>query len=217
MRPAANAFPESGTVLSPVQWRTRGTVRLARELLGKFLVRTRDGATEARLITEVEAYDGERDLACHARAGRTARTATMYRKGGCWYVYLCYGVHEMLNLVTGPEGWPAAVLIRGVAGADGPGRLTRALEIDRRLDGASAEPASGLHIEDRGVRVPRSWVRATPRVGVDFAGPVWAAKPWRFLIEPERVAELARRCRGNGCGVEIAAPASDATNAEPRL
>ena len=195
MRSAANAFPEPGRVLPPEHWRGRGTVRLARELLGKYLVRTRDGAAEARLITEAEAYDGERDLACHARAGRTARTATMYREGGCWYVYLCYGVHEMLNLVTGPEHWPAAVLIRGVAGAGGPGRLTRALGIDRRLNGAEAAPASGLHIEDRGVRVPRSWVRATPRVGVDFAGPVWAAKPWRFLIEPARVAELEKRSR----------------------
>jgi len=195
MRSAANAFPDSGAVVPPDHWRGRGTVGLARELLGKFLVRTRDGAAEARLITEVEAYDGERDLACHARAGRTGRTETMYQPGGCWYVYLCYGVHEMLNLVTGPEHWPAAVLIRGVAGAGGPGRLTRSLGIDRRLNGAEAAPASGLHIEDRGVRVPRSWVRATPRVGVDFAGPVWAAKPWRFLIEPGRVAELEARRR----------------------
>ncbi len=193
MSSAANAFPASGVVLPPERWRHRGTVRLARGLLGKFLVRTRDGVAEARMITEVEAYDGERDLACHARAGRTARTATMYRAGGCWYVYLCYGVHEMLNLVTGPEDWPAAVLIRGVAAADGPGRLTRALGIDRRLDGTAATPASGLHLEDRGVRVPRTWVRATRRVGVAFAGPVWAAKPWRFLIEPARVAELAGR------------------------
>ena len=166
-------------------------MRLARELLGKFLVRTRDGVAEARMITEVEAYDGERDRACHARAGRTARTATMYRAGGCWYVYLCYGVHEMLNLVTGPEDWPAAVLIRGVAGASGPGRVTRTLGIDRRLNGAAVAPASGLHIEDRGVRVPRKWVRATPRVGVAFAGPVWAAKPWRFVIDPEWIDRLA--------------------------
>jgi len=196
MRSAANVFPDSRVVLPAEHWRGRGTVRFARELLGKFLVRTRDGVAEARLITEVEAYDGERDLACHARVGRTARTATMYRPGGCWYVYLCYGVHEMLNLVTGPEDWPAAVLLRGVVGASGPGRLTRALGIGRQLDGTVAEPACGLHIEDRGVRVPRSWVRATPRVGVDFAGPAWAAKPWRFLIEPARVAELERRCRG---------------------
>jgi DNA-3-methyladenine glycosylase len=192
MSRAANVFRAPTGVLPPEHWREGDAAGFARELLGKFLVRTRDGASEARLITEVEAYDGERDLACHARAGRTARTATLYRAGGCWYVYLCYGVHEMLNLVIGPEHWPAAVLIRGVAGVSGPGRLTRALGIDRRLNGAAAEPASGLHLEDRGLVVPKKWVRTTPRVGVDFAGPVWAAKPWRFLIEPARVAELTR-------------------------
>lgn len=190
------AFPRSTGVLPAELWRWRGTVRLARGLLGRYLVRTSDGVATARMITEVEAYDGERDRACHARAGRTARTEVMYRPGGCWYVYLCYGVHEMLNLVTGPEGWPAAVLIRGLEGAPGPGRVTRMLGIDRRLNGAPALPASGLHLEDRGVRVPKSWVQATPRIGVAFAGPVWAAKPWRFVIAPERVAEVARLSGG---------------------
>lgn len=160
------------------------TVALARALLGKHLVRRfADGRTEARLIVETEAYDGERDLACHARVGRTARTAVMYEPGGCWYVYLCYGVHEMLNLVVGPAGWPAAVLIRGVTGAVGPGRLTRQLEIDRRLNARSAlDPASGLWLEDRGLRIPRGAISAGRRVGVDYAGPVWAAKPWRFTL-----------------------------------
>ncbi|MFT3829375.1 MAG: DNA-3-methyladenine glycosylase [Opitutaceae bacterium] len=193
MARAANVFRPPAGVLPPEHWLGRDTVALARGLLGKFLVRTRDGVADARLITEVEAYDGEHDLACHARAGRTARTATLYRAGGCWYVYLCYGVHEMLNLVTGPEHRPAAVLIRGVAGAVGPGRLTRALGIDRRLNGAPAIPASGLHLEDRGLVVPKRWVHATPRIGVDFAGPIWAAKPWRFVLPPGRVTELARR------------------------
>lgn len=193
MGSAANVFPRPASAIAPENWRGRGPVRFARGLLGKFLVRTVAGVPQARMITEVEAYDGERDLACHARAGRTRRTATMYRAGGCWYVYLCYGVHEMLNLVTGPEGWPSAVLIRGVAGATGPGRLTKALGIDRSLDGAMAAPECGLHLEDHGLRVPPSWVRVTPRVGVGFAGPVWAAKPWRFLISPERVPELVAR------------------------
>lgn len=162
----------------------REVVACTRDLLGKFLVRrASDGTEEARMITEVEAYDGERDLACHARAGRTARTQTLYAGGGIWYVYLCYGIHEMLNLVLGPEDWPAAALIRGVEGISGPGRLTKRLAIDRRLNGAAAEPASGLWIEDRGVEVPRRKVQATPRVGVDYAGPIWAAKPWRFVLE----------------------------------
>jgi len=202
---SANAFPPVAKVLPPEHWRKRGTVRLARGLLGKFLVRTVDGTSTARMITEVEAYDGERDLACHARVGRTARTEVMYRPGGCWYVYLCYGVHEMLNLVTGPEGWPAAVLIRGVAGVPGPGRVTRSLGIDRRLNGAALASASGLYVEDRGLRVPGSWVQATPRVGVDFAGPIWAAKRWRFVIAPEWVAELARISGGktSGGGIKL--------------
>lgn len=164
-------------------WEAKGTVAHARGLLGKFLLRRRpDGRVEARMITEVEAYDGERDLACHARVGRTRRTEVMYAPGGCWYVYLCYGVHEMLNLVVGPEGWPAAVLIRGVDGLDGPGKLTKRLGIGRELNAAAAEEVSGLWIEDRGVRVARGEVVATPRVGVDFAGPVWAGKKWRFVL-----------------------------------
>lgn len=166
-------------------WRQQKTVALARGLIGKHLVRRFDDRREdARLIVETEAYDGERDLACHARVGRTARTDVMYAAGGVWYVYLCYGIHEMLNLVVGPEGWPAAVLIRGVEGASGPGRVTKALEIDRRFNRTPAFGAADLWIEDRGVRVPAAGVRATPRVGVDYAGPVWAAKRWRFTLDP---------------------------------
>ena len=136
------------------------------------------------MICEVEVYDSERDLACHASKGRTKRTEVMYRAGGVWYVYLCYGMHEMLNLVTGPENYPAAILIRGVVGISGPGRLTKQLKIGRTLNGVKAEPASGLHVEDHGIKVPRNMIIAGPRIGVDYAGPVWAAKPWRFWIEP---------------------------------
>ena len=139
------------------------------------------------LICEVEAYDGERDLACHASKGRTKRTDVMYQAGGRWYVYLCYGVHEMLNLVTGPENYPAAILIRGVEGISGPGRLTKRLQIGRHLNGLPAEPASGLHIEDHGIKVPRKLIITGPRVGVNYAGPVWAAKPWRFSFDPAKL------------------------------
>lgn len=151
------------------------------------------GETEAHLITEVEAYDGERDLACHAAKGRTRRTETLYAAAGVWYVYLCYGIHEMLNLVVGPSGWPSAILLRGVEGISGPGRLTRQLAIDRGLNGAPADPSSGLWIEDRGVRLPRGLIQAGPRVGVDYAGPQWAAKPWRFSFEPQALARLRQR------------------------
>ena len=175
-------------------WEGARAPERARQLLGRYLVRRReDGAEEARLITEVEAYDGERDLACHAARGRTRRTETLYAAGGCWYVYLCYGIHEMLNLVVGPAGWPSAVLIRGLEGISGPGRVTRSLRIDRRWNGLPASPESGLWIEDRGVRVPARLVCATPRIGVDYAGPVWAAKRWRFLIDPQEAARAADR------------------------
>jgi len=171
-------------IIAIESWTERGTVRHARALLGKYLVRA---GHAPRLITEVEAYDGERDLACHARFGRTGRTEVMYGEGGVWYVYLCYGVHEMLNLVVGPRDWPAAVLIRGVEGCAGPGRVTRLLGIDRRLNATRATRAGGLWIEDHGVAIPRGAVRATPRVGVDYAGPIWAAKPWRFTLDSARL------------------------------
>jgi DNA-3-methyladenine glycosylase len=169
---------------------TQKTVALARWLVGKYLVRRHaDGREEARMIVETEAYDGEHDLACHARAGRTGRTEVMYGEGGVWYVYLCYGIHEMLNLVVGPRDWPAAVLIRGVEGAIGPGRVTKALGIDRRLNKLSAvSEDSGLWLEDRDVVVPESEIEAGPRVGVDYAGPIWAAKPWRFIYLPQTLS-----------------------------
>ena len=156
----------------------------ARSLLGLVLVRTIAGKGVRHVITEVEAYDGERDLACHASKGRTQRTEVMYQAGGIWYVYLCYGVHEMLNLVVGPEGYPAAVLIGGVSDISGPGRLTKFLRIGRPLNGRLAHPGSGLHLEDTGLVVRPRCIKAGPRIGVKYAGPVWASKPWRFWIEP---------------------------------
>jgi DNA-3-methyladenine glycosylase len=106
----------------------------------------------------------------------------MYAAGGVWYVYLCYGMHEMLNLVTGPRDRPGAVLIRGVHGLIGPGRLTKELGITRALNGAAAAKASGLWIEDRGGVVAPEHIRITARIGVDYAGPQWSRMPWRFVL-----------------------------------
>ena len=194
-----------GRIIKAKALRAKNTVAHARWLLGKYLVRRHGGKTDARLITEVEAYDGEHDLACHARAGRTRRTEVMYAAGGVWYVYLCYGVHEMLNLVVGPRDWPAAVLIRGVEHASGPGRVTKALAIGRKLNGIAASRTNGLWLEDRGVRVPPRAVRATPRIGVDYAGPVWAKKRWRFTFDPRELqsrmaASDAHRRKANSVG-----------------
>lgn len=159
------------------------TVAMARFVLGKLLVRAyADGRVERERIVEVEAYHGERDRACHAARGRTARTEVMFGPPGTWYVYLCYGMHELLNLVTGPEGHAAAVLIRGLAGVSGPGRLTRRLGINRAFNGQLAIPETGLWLEDDGVRPRPRDVLATPRIGVDYAGPYWAARKWRFVL-----------------------------------
>lgn len=184
----ANSSTEdaAGRLIDAAVFQRKNTIAVSRWLLGKHLVRRRnDGREDARLIVEVEAYNGENDQACHARAGRTKRTDVMYRPGGVWYVYLCYGIHEMLNLVVGPRDWPAAILIRGVEGAVGPGRVTKTLAIDRTLNAAPAvDPRSGLWLEDRGVRVPPRLVQATPRIGIDYAGPIWTRKHWRFTFDP---------------------------------
>ncbi len=181
-----------GVIIKAKELQEMKTVALARWLLGKHLVRRRlDGSVEARMIVETEAYDGERDLACHARVGRTRRTDVMYAAGGVWYVYLCYGMHEMLNLVVGPKDWPAAVLVRGVEGASGPGRVTKALEIGRALNAMDAtSETAGLWIEDRGVRVARG--------AVNYAGPVWAEKPWRFIFVARALKEGTTRKKTEG-------------------
>lgn len=154
----------------------RPTLTVCRELLGKHLVTP----NATHIITEVEAYDGLRDKASHASSGRTLRNAPMFGPPGHWYVYLVYGIHSLLNIVTREEGYPAAILIRAVQEIEGPGRLTHALGIDRRLNTLPAHPKSKLWIEDRGLLVPPHEILRTPRVGVDYAGE-WAKKPWRFV------------------------------------
>jgi DNA-3-methyladenine glycosylase len=164
--------------------------RVARDLLGQWLVvRGPGGRPERHLVFETEAYLGAHDLACHGSKGLTKRNVTMFGPAGRWYVYLCYGMHWMLNVVTGAEGVPAAVLIRGVGGHEGPGRLTRALGIDRSFDGAVAGPRSGLWFETSGIAVPGRLVERTPRIGVGYAG-AWANKPLRFVVDPERLTTL---------------------------
>ena len=119
----------------------------------------------------------------------------MFGPPGRWYVYFIYGMHWMLNVVTGPEGYPAAVLVRGLAGAPGPGRLTKRLGIDGRFSGRPAAPGTGLWIEDRGVEVDRAAIGTGPRIGIDYAGAVWRRKPWRFVLRhaPPAGAGTARQ------------------------
>ncbi len=163
----------------------RPTLVVARSLLGKYLVRDNGGGTIAGRIIEVEAYVGPEDRACHASKGRTRRTDVMFGRAGVAYVYLIYGMHHCLNVVTEREEFPAAVLIRAVEIdgelIDGPGRLCRTLGIDRTLNRHDLTAGERLWFEDRGGRVDRKDVGAFPRVGVDYAG-AWAGKPWRFRL-----------------------------------
>lgn len=169
----------------PQSFFERRVLVVAQELLGMHLVRRfPDGRTRAAMIIEAEAYDGERDLACHASKGRTQRNEVMYGPAGCWYVYLCYGMHHMLNIVTGSRDYPAAVLIRAVSDCKpGPGIVTREMLITRTLNGAPAVRRSELWIEDRGSAVPPKNIVRTPRIGVDYAQE-WAQKPYRFYVKP---------------------------------
>lgn len=164
----------------------RPAERVARELLGSRLATTdAHGRVTRHVVFETEAYLGAHDLACHAARGMTPRNAVMFGPAGYWYVYLCYGMHWMLNVVTGAPGTPAAVLIRGVGEFTGPGRLTRALGIDASHNGKKAMRSSGLWFE-QGVAVSPRLVVRTPRIGVEYAG-AWAAKPLRFVVDPRKL------------------------------
>ncbi|MBI2035602.1 MAG: DNA-3-methyladenine glycosylase [Candidatus Liptonbacteria bacterium] len=240
----------------------KSTVVVARNLLGKFLVRRIKGKEIAAMITEVEAYDGFKDKASHAHRGKTARNAVMFGEAGVWYVYLTYGMHWMLNVVTGPKDYPAAVLIRGVLISDrprdptsetrnhpppvfpngcvsevgspkigqqsstwrhpksksrepqylglrmsGPGKLTKFFKIDKRFNGKKADKKSELWVEERKSfgkvygersRTTQDVLRAkfkiqkSPRIGVDYAGPVWSKKHYRFYLDIKKPANRGR-------------------------
>jgi DNA-3-methyladenine glycosylase len=158
---------------------------VARSLVGKYLVRENGKGIVAGRIIEVEAYVGPQDKACHASKGRTPRTDVLFGPPGFSYVYLIYGMHHLLNVVTEREEFPAAVLIRAIEVGgmliDGPGRLSRALGIDRSLNRIDLTNGEGLWFEDRGEKIPRGMIGTFPRIGVDYAG-VWARKPWRFRL-----------------------------------
>ncbi|MEQ1794623.1 MAG: DNA-3-methyladenine glycosylase [Nitrospira sp.] len=170
----------------PQTYFSRPTVQVARSLVGKYLVRVLGGREVAGRIIEVEAYVGPQDKACHASKGRTQRTEVLFHAAGTAYVYLIYGMYHCLNVVTEREEFPAAVLIRAIEVdgrlIDGPGRLCRALQIDRSMNRMDLTAQDSLWFEDRGARILRKHVAALPRIGVDYAG-AWAQKPWRFRMQ----------------------------------
>ncbi len=179
-------------------------LQIARELLGKRLVSYIDGALTAGIITEVEAYRAPDDKACHAYGNRrTPRTEVMFRAGGCAYIYLCYGMHHLFNVVTGPEGMAHAVLIRAiepVEGLDvmltrrrqkklspqlttGPGVLSAALGLHKKLSGESLLSKKGkIWIENSNLNPTAKDIASSARIGVDYAEEC-ATWPWRFYLK----------------------------------
>jgi DNA-3-methyladenine glycosylase len=196
----------------PRDFFTRPTLTAARAVLGARLVRIQDGQRLAGTITEAEAYVGESDLGCHARAGRTPRTAVMYGPPGHAYVYFTYGMHWMLNFVTEAEGFPAAVLIRAIQPlegleiiaarrqgrpqaewTDGPAKICQALGIDGRLNGADLCAAQAVLFVEAGDPIPDACVTIGPRVGLNSVPEPWKSKPWRFQVIENSTTEHTER------------------------
>ncbi len=192
----------NGKLLTESFYTRPDVVKISRELIGKVLCTRIDGQLTEAIITETEAYAGVNDKASHAYGGRrTKRTEVMFWQGGYAYIYLCYGMYSLFNVVTNVDGTPHAVLIRGgvpltgtdimlqrtgkkKAGKDlliGPGKLSKALGLHFSQTGT---PLSGdmIWIEDRGIKIPAAVITATPRIGVDYAGED-AKLPYRFLVE----------------------------------
>ncbi len=177
----------------PLSFFDRTTLMVARDLLGKILVRQTHHKRFEVMITQVEAYDGHYDKASHAHRGKTERNKIMFGEAGYWYIYFVYGMHWMLNIVTGPENYPAAILIRGgiikhttdnlklITVVNGPARLTKFLKINNKINGLPAGKKSGLWIEDRGIKIKNKEIKCTKRIGVDYAGE-WAHKLYNFSI-----------------------------------
>jgi len=157
----------------------RDVLEVAPALIGKFLFIKNKLEIHSFMITEVEAYKGEEDKACHASKGRTPRTEIMYHAGGNIYVYLIYGMYWMLNFVTGEVDDPQAVLIRGIEGFNGPGKLSRKLEINGTFYGENLCVSDRIWVEDKN-QTPK--FKTSGRIGIEYSGEPWISKPWRFFI-----------------------------------
>ncbi len=186
---------------------------LAPDLLGKLLVRQINGQRLAGIITEAEAYQGQTDLACHARVGLTKRTRVMFGQAGHAYVYFTYGMHWMLNIVADEDDLPAAVLVRAIYPLDGlelmeqnrpnlarlsnwlngPAKLTRALDITGSLNGSDlCQEQSGIFIED-GLNFPSNLVRNSARIGLGKTPEPWLSMPWRWQVDWSDAEEIIKK------------------------
>ncbi len=166
------------------------TLKVARELLGKVLVRIYQGKRLSGKVVEVEVYLGPKDRASHAYLGRqTKRNLAEFLVGGHLYIYLVYGMYWQLNISTEVEGKPSCVLIRalepleGIIGeTNGPGKLCRALKLDKSFYGEDLCQSKRIWLEE-GEKFKSSQIVKAPRVGIDYAGPYWASIPWRFYLK----------------------------------
>jgi len=181
--PTAEALAAAGPVTATrlgLDFYRRDVLEVAPRLLGLWLCHRVGPDIRRGRITEVEAYRGQSDTACHARVGRTKRTEVLYLGGGHAYVYLCYGLHHLVNVVTGPPDQPQAALIRGIEGHAGPGRLTKALDITLDNNREDLTTSPDLWLEDDGRRPAR--IDAGRRVGIGYASAADQARLWRWYV-----------------------------------
>jgi len=177
-KPPIRSVPEIGRLER--SFFIRDVLEVAPDLLCKVLViRSGDDQIRRFSISETEAYRGSDDKACHATRGRTPRTEIMYHDGGRLYVYFVYGMYWMLNIVTGMENDPQAVLIRGLETCQGPGRVSRFLGIDRSFYGEDIISSERIWVEESGITPV---YKTGPRIGIDYAGEVWKNKQWRYYL-----------------------------------
>jgi len=172
----------------PRDFYTRPTLKVTKDLLGKYIVRNVGGKKLTGKIVEVEAYMGPQDKGAHSYGDRrTKRTETMYLEGGHAYIYLCYGINWMLNLTTSLKEKPEAVLVRAIEPVgssfltNGPGKLCKWLKLDKSFDREDLISSQRLWLEDRGEVIKKSQIVSSERIGINYAGS-WALKPWRFYI-----------------------------------
>lgn len=159
----------------------RDALEVAPELVGKIIARRLDDGTIIReRIAETEVYRGEEDLGCHASKGRTKRTELLYGESGVIYVYLCYGMHWLMNVITGEKDQPQGVLFRCGEVKNGPAKLTKYLQIDGSFNGEKFCGNERVWIEDDGVRPE---ITTAPRVGIDYAGEYWKNVKWRYIAK----------------------------------
>jgi len=189
----------------------KDVIDVGQKLLGKYLFTKIDGVITGGIITETESYKGIEDKACHAYMGKkTNRNKTMFEPGGIAYVYLCYGMYSLLNVVTNTKEVPEAVLIRAIepiVGIDemlkrrnkfkiersltaGPGLLSKALGITKKIDGKSFK-SKKIWIEDRGLKISKKNIICSKRVGIDYAKE-YVNKPWRFRIKNSKWTSVAK-------------------------